>query len=133
LPSVWQAVEALRPRCPTHPRRERRIQGGQRTDPVFHWVTDIEYHDHRLQWLECLETVTSCTRAEHTNRHFVHLTNLEVTAQTVCVLSATGRLRWTIENEGCNTQKNLGYALQHEYARMNWQGDWFSLVVVTSQ
>ena len=44
-----------------------------------------------------------------------------MTAQTVRVLSATGRLRWKIENEGFNTQKHLGYALEHKYARVNWQ------------
>ena len=39
----------------------------------------------------------------------------------VATLSATGRLRWKIENEGFNTQKNHGYALQHKYARVSWR------------
>ena len=47
-------------------------------------------------------------------RRFVHLTNLAVTAATVSVLSRTGRQRWPIDNEGVNTQNNLGYALQHK-------------------
>jgi hypothetical protein len=51
----------------------------------------------------------------------VHLTNLTVTARTVRTLSHTGRLRWTIENEGFNTQKHLGYGLEHNYARVSWQ------------
>jgi hypothetical protein len=51
----------------------------------------------------------------------VHLTNLTVTARTVRALSHTGRLRWTIENEGFNTQKHLGYGLEHKYARVSWQ------------
>ena len=45
----------------------------------------------------------------------------KVRADTVALLSTTGRLRWKIENEGFNTQKNLGYGLQHQYARVNWQ------------
>src|SRR5699024_9455767 len=28
-----------------------------------------------------------------------------------------GRLRWKIENEGFNTQKNQGYQLQHKFSR----------------
>ena len=36
-------------------------------------------------------------------------------------ISETGRLRWKIENEGFNTQKNHGYNLQHKYSRKNWQ------------
>jgi hypothetical protein len=46
---------------------------------------------------------------------------LTVTARTVLTLSRTGRLRWTIENEGFNTQKHLGYGLEHKYARVSWQ------------
>ncbi|OVE81202.1 hypothetical protein BVY04_03765, partial [bacterium M21] len=30
-------------------------------------------------------------------------------------LAQTGRLRWKIENEGTNTQKNSGYEMQHAY------------------
>jgi hypothetical protein len=121
LPSIWEEVQALRPLGPTQQRRERRIQGSERIEQRFHWVTDIDYRGHRLQWLECLETVGPLDSAERTDRRFVHLTDLEVSAETVALLSATGRLRWKIENEGFNTQKNLGYALQHKYARVDWQ------------
>jgi len=121
LPSVWEEVQALRPLRPGQHRHERRIQGAQVIEQAFAWVTDIDDQGHRLQWLECLETVSHRESTEQTERRFVHLTNLAVTAATVVVLSATGRLRWKIENEGFNTQKNLGYALQHKYARVNWQ------------
>jgi len=121
LPSVWEEVEKLRPLCPTQQRRERRILGSHVIEQVFHWVTHIDYHGHQLQWLECIETIDPHRGAEQSNHRFVHLTNLDVTAKTVCVLSATGRMRWKIENEGFNTQKNLGYGMQHKYARVNWQ------------
>jgi hypothetical protein len=121
LPSVWEEVRALRPLSPGQHRREQRLQGQERIEQDFRWITDIDYHGHRLQWLECLDTLTHLNSGEQTATRFVHLTNLEVTAATVVVLSATGRLRWKIENEGFNTQKNLGYALQHKYARVNWQ------------
>lgn len=121
LPTVWEEVQALRPLGPTQQRHERRLQGRQRIEQVFHWVTDIDYRGHRLQWLECLETVGPRDSGEQTDSRFVHLTDLAVSADTVAMLSATGRLRWKIENEGFNTQKNLGYALQHKYSRVNWQ------------
>lgn len=121
LPSVWEEVQTLRPLSPEQHRRERRLPGSERIEQVFHWVTDIDYHSHRLQWLEGVETVSALESAEQTESRFVHLTNLAVTAATVSVLSRTGRQRWKIENEGFNTQKNLGYALQHKYARLNWQ------------
>jgi len=31
-----------------------------------------------------------------------------------------GRLRWKIENEGFNTQKNSGFALEHAYGTGPW-------------
>ena len=114
-------MRALSPLNPDQYRRERRIQGSRIIEQAFHWVADIDYHGHRLQWLECLETIRPLDSTEQTDSRFVHLTNLEVSADTVAMLSATGRLRWKIENEGFNTQKNLGYALQHKYARVDWQ------------
>ncbi len=102
-------------------RGERRLQGQERIEQQFRWVTDLDYHGHRLQWLECQETLTHLKSAERSRTRFVHLTNLELSKATVVILSRTGRLRWKIENEGFNTQKHHGYALQHKYARVNWQ------------
>jgi hypothetical protein len=88
LPSVWQEVEKLRPLCPTQHRRERRLQGGKQIEQIFHWVTDIDYHGHRLQWLECIETIAPRESAKQADSRFVHLTNLEVTAPPRSVCSA---------------------------------------------
>ena len=37
--------------------------------------------------------------------------------QNVVQVSSFGRLRWKIENEGFNTQKNGGYHLEHKFSR----------------
>jgi len=121
LPSVWEEVQALRPLGPTQQRRERRIQGSEEIERTLHWVTDIDYRGHRLQWLECLETIRPLDSGERTDSRFVHLTDLAVSADTVALPSTAGRLRRKIENEGFNTQKNLGYGLQHKYARVDRQ------------
>jgi len=117
LPSVWEEVHALA----AHQRCERRRQGQTMIEQALRWVTDIDYHGHRLQWLQCQETLTPTETGESTSSRFVHLTNLAVTAATVALISRTGRLRWTIENEGFNTQQHHGYALKHKYARVSWQ------------
>jgi len=110
LPSVWEEVRALQA-LDTHPsRHEQRIERQELIEQDFRWVTNIDYHGHQLQWLECRETLTHTRSGEATRHRFVHLTQLEVTAATVALLSRTGRLRWTIENEGFNTQKHHGYA-----------------------
>ena len=51
----------------------------------------------------------------------MYLSDLPVDASTVAEMVQTGRLRWKIENEGFNTQKNLGYNLQHKYSRCSWK------------
>jgi hypothetical protein len=32
----------------------------------------------------------------------------------------SGRMRWKIENEGFNAQKNLGYELEHKFSRVSY-------------
>jgi hypothetical protein len=116
LPTVWQEVNALSPRCTEQHHHERLIQGQQRIERRYHWLTDIDYHGHRLHWIECQETID-----KEASKRFVHLTDLRPTRANVATLSASGRLRWKIENEGFNCQKNHGYALQHQYARHSYR------------
>lgn len=121
LPTVWEDVQGLLPRTLTQRRDERRYHGSTVIEQTFRWVTDLDYRDHVLQWLECVEIRTPQDGGQPTQSRFVHLTNLAVTATTVVLLSRTGRLRWKIENDGFNAQKHLGYALEHRYARVSWR------------
>jgi hypothetical protein len=82
----------------------------------FQWVNQISYKDtnrrlHHVNVLECKET-----SADKTTR-FKQITNLPVTNENVPELSAGGRFRWKIENEGFNVQKNQGFNLEHAYSR----------------
>ena len=121
LPTVWEEVRALQTLTPAPCRRERRYHGRTVIEQTFRWLSDLEYRGHPLQWLECVELITPSNGDKPTHHRFVHVTNLSVTSATVIPISRTGRLRWKIENEGFNTQKHLGYGLQHKYARVNWQ------------
>jgi len=116
LPSVWDEVNALLPRCPAHHHHERLLQGQHRLARHYRWLSDIDYHGHRLHWLECQETID-----QDAPKRFVHLTDLRPTRATIATLSASGRLRWKIENEGFNCQKHHGYGLQHKYARNSYR------------
>jgi hypothetical protein len=65
--------------------------------------------------LECREEA----RGESTR--FAWLTNFPVEPDTVAALgNRGGRLRWKIENEGFNIQKNGGFALEHAYGTDPW-------------
>lgn len=77
----------------------------------YDFVTDIDYAGHRLQVLEYEEQ-----KAKEPS-HFVCLTNLSVKHKNVVDTITRGRMRWKIENEGFNTQKQKGYYLEHPYSK----------------
>lgn len=78
---------------------------------VYHWLSDLSYQEQSLSFMECIET-----KSDKTNR-FVFVTDLTVDKANVKEVTASGRLRFKIENEGFNTQKNLGYGLGRKYSR----------------
>lgn len=114
LPSVWEEVGLLAPlqagnrsaRADTTPR------GGRQHQQV-RWVAGIHYHGHPLQWVEY-----TCAGQNGKTERFCHVTDLSLdTSRQAWELSTAARLRWKVENEGFNTQKNGGYAMQHKYSR----------------
>lgn len=50
---------------------------------------------------------------------FVFMTSIVTKGSTIESLVGAGRLRWKIENEGFNIQKNQGYELHHKMNRKN--------------
>jgi hypothetical protein len=49
----------------------------------------------------------------------VWLSSQPVNEKNIKNLADAGRNRWTIENEGFNTQKNGGFSLGHKFSRAN--------------
>jgi len=84
------------------------------------WLKDLTYKDHALNWVEYIEENTSKKTGEKHWQRFVHLTNMDIDSDLCLGISDTGRLRQNIENEGFNTQKNHGYALEHKYSRVDF-------------
>lgn len=77
----------------------------------YSWIKNLNYKDHLTQWV-CLTEVID---GEILHK-FIYLTSLRPTHRTIIEIVKNGRLRFKIENEGFNTQKNLGYSLQHKYS-----------------
>lgn len=86
----------------------------------YRWVDDISYIDsaageHIVSVVECNETKPASHTEEETTT-FRWVSNHKITAKNVVALTNEGgRIRWKIENEGFNVQKNGGYALEHAY------------------
>jgi len=119
LPSVNQEFEALSKLQPKN-RFSWRTGKNAEVRQAFRWVDDICYVDsnrrqHTLSVIECLETKPDEKGVEKTTK-FKWVTHCSVSAKTVVQLANNGgRIRWKVENEGFNVQKNGGYGLEHAY------------------
>lgn len=82
----------------------------------YTWINNMEYKSrYNLNILECAESEAGEKLADSDPR-FVWLTNLKLGENNYKRIAEGGRLRWKIENEGFNMQKNGGYNLEHVYS-----------------
>jgi len=129
LPSVNREFEALLPLCPenrllfhTGPKGEI-VQQYRWVDPIFY--TDSNKQDHTVSVLECVESKPDRGGMIKTTR-FKWVTNHTLTSKNVIPLANQGgRIRWKIENEGFNVQKNGGFELEHAYSKDETAGKVF--------
>ncbi len=120
LPSIHRDFEALLPLAPENHLRFT-PSGYPQTPQEFHWMNDLAYvdtqqHPHTLAVINCRESHPVAGQSKV--MQFRWVSNFNVTAQNVLALTNQGgRLRWKIENEGFNVQKNRGYALEHAFTQ----------------
>jgi hypothetical protein len=127
LPSVQEELVLTRRR---NPKRENHwLKDGNWIDSQYRFQKDIFYHGkYNLHWFQCLETRTKHLKPGKTSDAkpeefcFEYVTNIEPAADNIIELSASGRLRWKIENEGFNTQKCGDCELEHKYCRNSYRG-----------
>lgn len=115
----FQALRALEPGNQLVLRTGKKAGGRQELS----WANNISYKDtsareHTLNVLQSIQTPPPNKAQEEVRTTFRWLTNLGVTRDNAAALANEGgRLRWKIENEGFNTQKNGGFRLEHAYTR----------------
>lgn len=104
------------------PENHKRLLLGQELEisQDYRWANNIEYVDsegriHNPSVLECRETKP--VKGEEKTTKFKWITNFTITTRNVNILANDGgRLRWKVENEGFNEQKNAGFELEHSYS-----------------
>jgi hypothetical protein len=97
-----------------------RVEKNNRITLNYRYLNDLDYKGYKLSWVECEEKSVNTKTGIETITKFIHLTNVQVDHKIYSQVSDTGRLRWKIENEGFNSQKNEGYALEHKYSRVSF-------------
>lgn len=112
IPTVYEEFQALS----KLQKEERQSQKKENIEQEFRWVTDIDYNGHLLNALELVEVKQyKRTGLEKGRKYFLWLTNFKVNKINCFQIANVGRMRWKIENEGFNEQKNGGYNLEHVF------------------
>jgi hypothetical protein len=114
LPSVWADFQQSLTLCPEQ-KVEVMLPNGTRQ--VYRWVNGLSYTDsEKRTWsfnaLQCEET-----RPGGKTTTWAWATDLPVNRGTVVAIATDGgRMRWCIENQGFNVQKNSELRLEHAYS-----------------
>lgn len=127
LPQLHRSFTAVIPHLPAQHKQVRltAVNSQKRSEQLaqaYRWAEDLHYTDskkrvHALNLIECRETRTD-TRGQVTKIRFKWITNFSLTSRNVDRLANQGgRLRWKIENEGFNVQKNSDLNLEHPYSQ----------------
>jgi hypothetical protein len=78
----------------------------------FSFLNDIEYQKGMyVNWFTVTDE-SECFKSSW-------ITDLNINKNSLILFETIARLRWKIENEGFNIQKNHGYKLEHKYNRNN--------------
>ncbi len=106
------------------------LNTGQYESKVGNWTVKrdykygngLTYYKKEYAYIECVEhRSNSSDKVKDGTKKFVFITNLKQDASSIETIIARGRIRWKVENEGFNIQKNNGYALKHKYSRNSYK------------
>ncbi len=107
-PTVWEEFKALKDITPDN-RHSVTIPGRNiKIRHEYHQVNAIDYNGHAVNQVECDVTVIKPS-GKILKNHFVFLIGQKLTWSNAAEICQAGRMRWKIENEGFNIQKNHGY------------------------
>lgn len=75
----------------------------------YYLVKDYSYLQYMFNIIRFIETSFS----NKNDKIFTYITNIPIDDNNIEKVIAMGRLRWKIENEGFNNQKNIYFAINH--------------------
>ena len=85
------------------------------------WINNTEHNGFTHNWIQCNELQIK-PKGEQKEFRFVYLTNINIDYENSIDVCFSGRLRWKIEKQGFDQQKNHGYNIKHKYCRKSYQG-----------
>jgi len=108
LPTAFKEFSLLKNEVPENVREHWEEGRYQRIS----WLADLYQGKETFQAFDCLTY-----DAQQKQQYFAFCTSLNVTSQNcIQLVNRGGRMRWKIENEGFNVQKNGNLQLEHIYS-----------------
>lgn len=120
LKSVWEEIASLKKIGGKEEKKEYKADSSYRIVEDYTFINDLEYKKYILNVVETVISKKHKNNDSQKEEYFAHITNMSISEDNCSLISHTGRLRWKIENEGFNEQKNGGYKLQHKYSRTSF-------------
>ena len=124
LKSVWEEITFLNLLGVKIENTFATMKPNIRITEEYKGFQSIDYQKHSINVVETIIKSKSIketkTEKEASVLKFAHVTNLDLSKSNLKKISTAGRLRWKIENEGFNEQKNSGYNLKHKYSRKSF-------------
>jgi len=117
LTTVWEEINLLLKSTTDNKLKTNIIKPKKEITTNYQWINDIDYKGIKLNWIETTE-ITSSEKTT-TNKKFVYVSSFKITKNNAAQIIQGGRLRWKIENEGFNEQKNGGYNLGHLFSEVS--------------
>ncbi len=103
LKGLWKKIRLVNRECHI----ECSSVNQTRTHRLIQWINAVEHDGFVHSWIKCEEKETAKTNPEK-KQQFVHLTDIEIGYGNCIQVSSSGRLRWKIEKQGFDQQKNHG-------------------------
>ena len=127
LPSVWEEVNLLPVKAKGTMENILPPTKSTENKQSYTWCNNIDYQKHIIHWIECNEEIKYVNENKTEITRFVYVTDIEINKDNAVAIVFAGRLRWKIENEGFNTQKNGEYELEHKYSRVSFNAlkNWY--------
>lgn len=75
----------------------------------YQYLNNLEYNQHMISWIGYKNPTST----------FAWYSSFQVDANNIKSLTQVARMRWKIENQGFDEQKNHGYNVQHLYSRIS--------------
>jgi hypothetical protein len=118
LKNLWKKISRLQ-----HKTGKRTIQQDKKTVTQRYWFSnEIKHNGHVHSFIEIDEETLMPDGKTTVVQRFVFLTNQNITHENALNIAQSGRLRWKIEKQGFDQQKNHGYNISHKYCRKSLTG-----------